>query len=49
MINDLFLHEKQFHSNIKVKSWINSDFAVFNLDIKLTEWICKDINIYVTS
>ncbi len=49
MINDLFLHEEQFHSDTKVKSWIDSDSAVFDLDIELIEWICKDIDICVTS
>ncbi len=49
MINDLSLHEKQFYNNVKIKSWIDSDSAVFNLDIKLIEWIHKDINICVTS
>ncbi len=49
MINDLFLREEQFHSDARTKSWINSDSAVFDLDIELTERIRKDIDICVTS
>ncbi len=49
MINDLSLHKEQSHNDVKVKSWIDSDFAVFDLDIELTEWIHKDIDICVTS
>ena len=47
MINDLFLHEEQFYSDAKVKSWINSDSVVF--DIELTKWIRKNIDICVMS
>ncbi len=49
MINDLFLHEEQFYNDARVKSWINSDSAVFDLDIKLTKWIRKNIDICVMS
>ena len=49
MINDLSLHEEQSHSDVKVKSWINSDSVVFDLDIELTKWIRKDIDICIMS